>query len=611
MSIRASMADSHVARSRHPASIMARTVAPVIAILLLSGAPVCSIAQLGDTFALRDEKDFHSRCVANLRQIGKALQLYHDHHGVFPPAYLLDEHAEPAHSWRVLLLPYLGHQELYDIYRFEERWDSEHNQRLLARIPSVYRCPALTEMPEGTTHYVAVIGPRTVWPGHHSMGRRMVTRGTSNTIHVLELAEANVPWIKPRDVLYENLRQGLAADYATPHFASCVRILFVDGEVATIDRDAPASFWRTWLAASGDPFPGVEWPARVNRVREYRTEVVHSRALRGTDIMPYQGAQITPGRNLVYCAGFQILWDKLTSEFIGEGIELEGDPAMARELNQTSFPSGSIAEDAYFAWLGSASQASLDRAHEELRARVPGARAPLFPAPDPQSLFAYVYFTKRLTFAKDFDRLPEPIQFDTPSGAASVKAFGIEHFDLKKERENALRRQVKVLDYLDDDDFVIELLSDTDSILLAKIPPEKTLADAVLRAKQRIASPLGTRLGPLEEGEPLCIPVIALLVHRDYEELQRRIVNPSVSWTIVRAAELINFQLDESGVILDTEHGALLLSEDEPLSSVTRRFIFDKPFLLVLRERDAEAPYLALWIANAEILVLFEEEPRS
>jgi len=39
---------------------------------------------------------------------GLALFNYHDDYGSYPPAYIADESGRPMHSWRVLILPYLG-----------------------------------------------------------------------------------------------------------------------------------------------------------------------------------------------------------------------------------------------------------------------------------------------------------------------------------------------------------------------------------------------------------------------------------------------------------------------------------------------------------------------
>ncbi|MEZ6062675.1 MAG: DUF1559 domain-containing protein [Planctomycetaceae bacterium] len=56
--------------------------------------------------------------LANLKQIGLALLNYHDIHGSYPPAYIAGDDGRPAHSWRVLILPFIDNQPLYDQYDF-------------------------------------------------------------------------------------------------------------------------------------------------------------------------------------------------------------------------------------------------------------------------------------------------------------------------------------------------------------------------------------------------------------------------------------------------------------------------------------------------------------
>jgi Tfp pilus assembly protein PilE len=49
-----------------------------------------------------------NNCAAMLHQIGIALHEYAKVHGALPPAYTVDADGESLHSWRTLILPYIG-----------------------------------------------------------------------------------------------------------------------------------------------------------------------------------------------------------------------------------------------------------------------------------------------------------------------------------------------------------------------------------------------------------------------------------------------------------------------------------------------------------------------
>ena len=46
---------------------------------------------------------------------------------------------------------------------------------------------------------------------------------------------------------------------------------------------------------------------------------------------------------------------------------------------------------------------------------------------------------------------------------------------------------------------------------------------------------------------------------------------------------------------------ALLGASNEPPPK-PRHFVFDRPFLVWLKQRDGDAPYFALWVENAELM---------
>lgn len=82
-------------------------------------------------------------CVTNLKQLGFALLAYQQEHGALPPAFTVDASRKPLHSWRVLVLPYLGDdaKALFEKIRLDEPWDSDYNKQFHGQIPNVFRCP--------------------------------------------------------------------------------------------------------------------------------------------------------------------------------------------------------------------------------------------------------------------------------------------------------------------------------------------------------------------------------------------------------------------------------------------------------------------------------------
>lgn len=80
----------------------------------------------------------------HMSNIAIAMRRYECDHGVLPPAWTVDSKGHPLHSWRVLLLPYLGHKDLYDRIRLDEPWDSPWNSQFHKTNITCYRDPELS-----------------------------------------------------------------------------------------------------------------------------------------------------------------------------------------------------------------------------------------------------------------------------------------------------------------------------------------------------------------------------------------------------------------------------------------------------------------------------------
>jgi hypothetical protein len=138
----------------------------------------------------------------NLRQIAIAMHNYHDQNGHLPAQAVYGPDGKALLSWRVLILPYIEQDKLYKEFHLDEPWDSEHNKKLLARMPKTYAMPG--SLPGTTdTYYLGFHGKGAFFDG--KKGLRLPADfpdGTSNTIMIVE-APKGVPWSKPEDLPYD------------------------------------------------------------------------------------------------------------------------------------------------------------------------------------------------------------------------------------------------------------------------------------------------------------------------------------------------------------------------------------------------------------------------
>lgn len=135
-------------------------------------------------------------CRATLHAIGVALHRYHETYGTFPPAVVTDQNGKPMHSWRVLVLE-AYHPELFRAYDWSQPWNSPKNA-VIADKCNLYRCRAAGGKSEWTS-YVAIVGPRTLFPGSQTAKLSDVQRNTAEVICVVEV-QSDIHWMEPRDL---------------------------------------------------------------------------------------------------------------------------------------------------------------------------------------------------------------------------------------------------------------------------------------------------------------------------------------------------------------------------------------------------------------------------
>lgn len=100
-------------------------------------------------------------CHSNLHKLRHALVLYESAHGSLPPAVTSNADGEAAHSWRVLILPFLNAwgidgEAIYGAYDLAVPWSAPANRQLFQPVAeSRFACPCGSE--EGTTRTSYVV----------------------------------------------------------------------------------------------------------------------------------------------------------------------------------------------------------------------------------------------------------------------------------------------------------------------------------------------------------------------------------------------------------------------------------------------------------------------
>ncbi|MBO0700541.1 MAG: DUF1559 domain-containing protein [Zavarzinella sp.] len=139
--------------------------------------------------------------VENLKQIGLAMHNYHDTFSTFPTNFQT-KGGKPGLSWRVAILPALEEDELYKQFKLDEPWDSEHNAKLIDKMPKLY-APVRGKADKGQTFYQMLAGKHSfLGPPGEGVSMAQVTDGLSNTLMVVEGGKA-VTWTKPDDMPYD------------------------------------------------------------------------------------------------------------------------------------------------------------------------------------------------------------------------------------------------------------------------------------------------------------------------------------------------------------------------------------------------------------------------
>ena len=169
----------------------------------------------------------------NLKQTALGFHNYHDVYGRLPRADGNGEGNQTGLSWRVHLLPFFDEAALYNQFKLDEAWDSDHNKTLIGKMPVLFQSPGVTE--EGKTSIHVFTGKNTPFDGEQGTNFANFTDGTSNTLlAVLAGADTAEVWTKPGGLKFDPAAGKKALGKITD---KSFLVMMTDGSVRSIPLD--------------------------------------------------------------------------------------------------------------------------------------------------------------------------------------------------------------------------------------------------------------------------------------------------------------------------------------------------------------------------------------
>lgn len=296
-----------------------------------------------------------------------------------------------------------------------------------------------------------------------------------------------------------------------------------------------------------------------------------------------------------WCITFQLIWnDFMDTLFEGKPIEFtEGNTPLVDELNQRLYSKELLSENSYYIKNGLISKKLKKQIEKDIKKKF-NEKSDILDMIDwnaQNSLLFYTMLKKDFTFLKAFDKLPSQ-KFNNSND--KVKYFGI-----TEKSKSDLYANVRVLFYNNENDFAISLKTkENEDVILYRTENETSFENLFkeVQEKTKISAEFNHR-------DVLKVPNIDVNKLIRYQELCNKTIKNS-DYQISQALQTIKFKLDDKGGTLKSEASmSVRYTSLAPPMVEKRFFIFDKPFVLFLKEDSKDKPYYAMKIQDTKYLV--------
>lgn len=307
--------------------------------------------------------------------------------------------------------------------------------------------------------------------------------------------------------------------------------------------------------------------------------------------------------NTIWCGTFQLIWNDLKNDLAKQDIVFNPQLKVVENLNKETFTTKELSEASYYKKIGTPSLKLKEEIKKAIKDKFNETSDILddfdWENRDPLDYFLYVMLKKEFQFEKAFEELENGKFRDYDN----VKYFGI-----KSDETGELKQQVDVLYYKSKDDFAVKLRTkQEDEVILCKNPEGKTFGEIynniLDKTEVKVYNMPNNQdnyeaikvYGELKEGELLKVPNIKLKEKNEITEIEDKkfLFSNGEVYSIEKALQTIEFELDRTGGKIKSEAGMMVKNESVAIMDEIREFSIDDTFAIFLIEKGKDKPYFA------------------
>ncbi len=281
-------------------------------------------------------------------------------------------------------------------------------------------------------------------------------------------------------------------------------------------------------------------------------------------IVPTLDTPCPSGKNVIWCSSFQLAWNEIRDKVIGAPLTVVGAEEVAARLN-TAKPVGSDLEPGtFYAAGGRVKDGIINKIKKDMATKFPSHVPPDFApyAQERDGILAYSYLTARVPFPHPFRQAH--VAFGNSRGQKiEVEAFGVWGYG---DQYEDIRRQVEILycelerDWRRVRECAVDLCKDSQpyQVIVAIVEPRGSLGQTLEYVRQGTANSAKSsdyeyhrRLGSVDV---VMVPEMLWKIdHRFGDLIGKLVTNANPAMPILEAMQTVEFRLDRSGAVLDTE----------------------------------------------------------